>query len=91
MFAILDKAKPNIENVRGLNLAAVRHTTVIAEATRNKGIHNPLYSAWADRGPVLIVYTLITMYNVQIVNIFYSMTSNLLLQTMTLTKDRPAL
>jgi hypothetical protein len=28
MFAILVKAKPDIENIRGLNLAAVRHTTV---------------------------------------------------------------
>jgi hypothetical protein len=28
MFAILDKAKHDIESIRGLNLAAVRHTTV---------------------------------------------------------------
>jgi hypothetical protein len=28
MFAILDKAKPVIENIRGLNLAAVRRMTV---------------------------------------------------------------
>jgi hypothetical protein len=28
MFAILDKAKPGTENTRGLNLAAVRRTTV---------------------------------------------------------------
>jgi hypothetical protein len=28
MFAILDKAKPDIENKTGLHLAAVRHTTV---------------------------------------------------------------
>jgi hypothetical protein len=28
MFAILDKAKPNIESIRGLNLAAVKHATV---------------------------------------------------------------
>jgi hypothetical protein len=28
MFAILDTAKPDVENIRGLNLAAVRHTTV---------------------------------------------------------------
>jgi hypothetical protein len=28
MFATLDKAKPDIENIRDLNLAAVRHTTV---------------------------------------------------------------
>jgi DMSO/TMAO reductase YedYZ heme-binding membrane subunit len=28
MFAILDKAKPDIESIRGLNLAAVKHTTV---------------------------------------------------------------
>jgi hypothetical protein len=28
MFTTLDKAKRDIENIRGLNLAAVRHTTV---------------------------------------------------------------
>jgi hypothetical protein len=28
IFAILEKAKPEIESTRGLNLAAVRHTTV---------------------------------------------------------------
>jgi hypothetical protein len=28
MFATLDKAKPNIGNIRGLNLAAVKHRTV---------------------------------------------------------------
>jgi hypothetical protein len=42
MFAILDKAKPDIENIKGLNLVVVRHATVssdqtifAAEATRN--------------------------------------------------------
>jgi hypothetical protein len=28
MFAILDKAKPDIKSIRGLNLKAVKHTTV---------------------------------------------------------------
>jgi hypothetical protein len=28
LFAILEKAKPDIENITGLNLAAVKHTTV---------------------------------------------------------------
>jgi hypothetical protein len=28
MFATLDKEKPDTENIRGLNLAAVKHTTV---------------------------------------------------------------
>jgi hypothetical protein len=28
LFAILDKAKPDIKGIRGLNLAAVKHTTV---------------------------------------------------------------
>jgi hypothetical protein len=28
MFAILDKAKPDIESIRGLYLAAVMHTTI---------------------------------------------------------------
>jgi hypothetical protein len=32
MFATLDKVKPDAENIRGLNLAAVKHTTV--EVTR---------------------------------------------------------
>jgi hypothetical protein len=28
MLAALDKAKPDTENIRGLNLAAVKHMTV---------------------------------------------------------------
>jgi hypothetical protein len=32
MFATSDKAKPDTESIRGLNLAAVRHMTV--EVTR---------------------------------------------------------
>jgi hypothetical protein len=32
MFAISDRARPDIENIRGLNLAAVKHTSV--QATR---------------------------------------------------------
>jgi hypothetical protein len=28
MFAILDKANPDIESIRGLNFAVVKHTTV---------------------------------------------------------------
>jgi hypothetical protein len=28
IFGIFDKAKPNTENMRGLNLAAVKHMTV---------------------------------------------------------------
>jgi hypothetical protein len=28
MFAILDKAKPDMESISGLNLAAIMHTTV---------------------------------------------------------------
>jgi hypothetical protein len=28
MFATLDKANPNIGNIRSLNLAAVKHTTI---------------------------------------------------------------
>jgi hypothetical protein len=32
MFATLDKANPDTENIRGLNLAAVKHTT--AQVTR---------------------------------------------------------
>jgi hypothetical protein len=32
MFATLDKAKPDTENIRSFNLAAIKHTT--AQATR---------------------------------------------------------
>jgi hypothetical protein len=28
MFAVQDKAKPGIENLRGFNLAVAKHTTV---------------------------------------------------------------
>jgi hypothetical protein len=28
MFVILEKAQPNTENIRGLNLAAVKHVTI---------------------------------------------------------------
>jgi hypothetical protein len=28
MFVVQDKAKPGIENIRGLNLAVVKHTTI---------------------------------------------------------------
>jgi hypothetical protein len=48
MLAILDREKPDTENIRGLNLAAVRRTTV--QVTRllfwGKLLeieHNPLY------------------------------------------------
>jgi hypothetical protein len=43
MFSTLDKAKPTTGNMRGLNLAAVKNTTVqvsktavVAKATRNR-------------------------------------------------------
>jgi hypothetical protein len=35
MFATLDKAKPSTENIRGLNLAAVRPTTVQVTSCRH--------------------------------------------------------
>jgi hypothetical protein len=43
MFTTLDKAKPDTENIRGLNLAAGKYTTdqmsktaVVAEAIKNR-------------------------------------------------------
>jgi hypothetical protein len=43
MFVTLDKAKPTTGNIKGLNLAAVKHTTVqvskaavVARATGNR-------------------------------------------------------
>jgi hypothetical protein len=33
MFAILNKAHPDTSNIRGLNLAVVKHTTVQSDCT----------------------------------------------------------
>jgi hypothetical protein len=49
IFAILDKAKPVRENIRGLNLAAVKHTTVQVSRPPLEIGHNPLYRARADK------------------------------------------
>jgi hypothetical protein len=68
MFALLDKAKPDIENIRGLNLAVIRHTTVqVTRLLLKRKLleigNNLLYWAWTHRGLVHIVYTFITMCN----------------------------
>jgi hypothetical protein len=62
MFASLDKANPDTGNVRGLNLAAVKHTTVQVTGLplyqeRLRIGHGLLYYAWTDRSLVYIVYT----------------------------------
>jgi hypothetical protein len=60
MFTILDKAKPDTENIRGLNLVVAKPMTV--QVTKLpvyckllKIRHNLLFSAWPDRGLVYIV------------------------------------
>jgi hypothetical protein len=62
MFAIFDKANPDTINIRGLNLATVKHMTV--EVIRLPLLpellkigHDLLFSAWTDRVLVHIVYT----------------------------------
>jgi hypothetical protein len=55
----LDKAKPVTENTRGLNLVAVRRTTVQVsklplQPELLKILHDLLFSAWTDRGLVYI-------------------------------------
>jgi hypothetical protein len=55
MFATLDKAKPHIESIRGLNLAVVACTTVQVSRMpwwlwpQPVG-HNLLYGVWTDMG-----------------------------------------
>jgi hypothetical protein len=59
MSAILGKAKPDTENIRRLNLAAVKSTTVQVSRLllQRKLWHDLLYWACADRGLVYIAYT----------------------------------
>jgi hypothetical protein len=41
MFVIQDKAKPDVENIRGLNLAVVKLTTVqVTERVKLKNPHS---------------------------------------------------
>jgi hypothetical protein len=96
IFAILDTAKPDTENIRGLNLAAIRRTTVqvkttvVAEATRKRAIICCTEPGLTEALYVLHIH-LLPCIACKIVNIFYIMTNYLLLQTMTLTKDRSVL
>jgi hypothetical protein len=58
MLATLDKAKPDTGNIRGLNLAAVKHTTVQVTTLPLKREllkmgHDLLYSAWTDTMPCI--------------------------------------
>jgi hypothetical protein len=53
MYATLDKAKPNTEIVRGLDLAVVKLTTIEVVAKLSGIWHNLLY--WTDRGTVYVV------------------------------------
>jgi hypothetical protein len=59
MFAILDKAKPDTENIRGLNSAVAKPMTVkvtklLVYCELLKIRRNLLFSAWPDRGLVRI-------------------------------------
>jgi len=62
MFAILDEAKPNTRNIRDLNWAAVKRTTVqISKPPLYFSIgqleHGLLHKAWADGGHKHSVFT----------------------------------
>jgi hypothetical protein len=55
MFSILNKAKPDIENIRDLNLAVVKHMAVqVIKLVLQPKLpligHNLLYRAWTKRG-----------------------------------------
>jgi hypothetical protein len=61
MFTILDKAKPNTENIRDLNLTVVKHTTVhVIKLVFQPELpligHNLLYQAWTKRGLIYVLY-----------------------------------
>jgi hypothetical protein len=61
MFTILGKVKPDTENMKGLNLAVVTHTTVQVTELRLQAElhligHNMLYTAWTYRSTVYILY-----------------------------------
>jgi hypothetical protein len=61
MFAILDKAKPDTENVRDLNLAVVRHMTVpVTKLVLQPELlligHSLLYRTWTKSGLVYVLY-----------------------------------
>jgi hypothetical protein len=47
MFAILDKEKPDTENIRDLNLAMVRHR--IVQVNLHSIGNNPLKRAWTKK------------------------------------------
>jgi hypothetical protein len=52
MVAIWEKAKPDIESIRGLNLAAVMHTTV--QMTRN---HHETHRKHLKKSLILTLFT----------------------------------
>jgi hypothetical protein len=89
MFAILDKAKPGTESIRGLNLVAVRHTT-LKMARLPLWPKLLLFSAWTDTGLAHIVYIYIySVTNMCITCNLYIFTNNG--RIMTMTNDRPDL
>jgi hypothetical protein len=61
MFTRLDKAKPDTENIRNLNLAVVRHMGVpviklVLQPELPLIRHNLLYRAWTERGLIYVLY-----------------------------------
>jgi hypothetical protein len=59
MFAKLDKAKPDTENIKYLNMAVVRLVTVLVikrllQPELPLIEHNLLYRAWTKRGLVCV-------------------------------------
>jgi hypothetical protein len=62
MFVILDMAKPDTENIRGLNLEVVSGVTVqVIKLVLQPELHlteqNLLYPTWTKRGLVYVLYT----------------------------------
>jgi hypothetical protein len=61
MFATLDKAKHDTENIRDLNLAVVKHMTVqainlVLQPELPLIRHNLMYRAWTKRGLIYVLY-----------------------------------
>jgi hypothetical protein len=61
MFAIWEKAKPDTQNIRGLNFAGVKPmatqvTKLIFLCMLSNIWHDLLYNTWIDRGTVYRVF-----------------------------------
>jgi hypothetical protein len=85
MFAILDKANPDTENIRDLNLAVVRHMIVqVIKLVLQPELlligHNLLYRACTKRG-LIYIYIYIYIVHTLTIDIYHAIICKLIRQT----------